>query len=250
MSSSDELVQKYFGRYHEAYRNSAPHAHGHDLTHLIEMLHLTPNSLVLDAACGTGHTALALARQGHRVIGLDVTQEMLAEAESLAQQNHLEIQWVQGTVHHLPWEDNTFDAITCRRAAHHFSDLARFLEEARRVLKPGTFLAISDMTAPSDAIDWLNQLERYRDASHEAARSANEWARLITEAGFDLMTLGVSVEVMTAEQWLAPVPADSEEGQQAMQFLTYHPPSTIFSHNQFHKYRLIMAVMKPLPSWD
>ncbi|OLZ12025.1 hypothetical protein BFX06_14580 [Sulfobacillus thermosulfidooxidans] len=244
VNSSDESVQEYFGRYHEAYRNSESHARGQDLARLIEILHLAPKSLVLDAACGTGHTALELARQGHHVIGLDVTREMLEEAESLAQQSHLSIQWVQGNVHHLPWEPDTFDAITCRRAAHHFSDLAHFLREAKRVLKPGGHLGISDMTAPSDAIEWLNQLERYRDGSHEAARSANEWAHLIAEAGLDLVTLNVSAEIMTAEQWLAPVPPDSHEGHQTLMFLADHPPATIFRNGQFYKYRLILAAVK------
>ncbi|PSR32954.1 MAG: methyltransferase type 11 [Sulfobacillus benefaciens] len=244
MQSSDSLITSYFGRYHAAYRTSERHAHGSDLAHLIDSLHLQPNSLVLDAACGTGHTTLALASRGHRVVGMDMTPEMVHEAQDLAQSRGLSASWIIGNVDQLPWDPQTFDAVTCRRAAHHFQNLQSFLREAHRVLKPGGVLGISDMTAPTSAIDWLNQLETLRDPSHQAARSANQWCTLLGESGYDVEYLQVSVEPMTPTEWLAPVSTDSLEGNQALTFMNDHAPASILSSDQFLKYRLIITAVK------
>lgn len=246
MDTSDEKITEYFGRYHAAYRDSARHAQGQDLSHLIEALDLAPQSQVLDAACGTGHTSLALAQQGHRVTGMDLTPEMLNEAKLLAGQKKLSVTWETGDVHQLPWPDQTFDAVTCRRAAHHFRDLPKFLAQVYRVLKPAGLLGISDMTAPSVAIDDLNQLERLRDSSHQRARSANQWAALVDQAGLDLRYLQVSVEPMLPTEWLSPVAAESSEGIQAMAYLhsTNVAPGLLVNGN-FHKYRIILVALKP-----
>ncbi len=244
MPLSDSKITSYFGRYHAAYRTSDHHAHGSDLTRLINCLELQPNSVVFDAACGTGHTALALASRGHQVIGMDMTPEMVQDAQDLAEKRGLSISWLIGNVEQLPWEPQTFDAITCRRAAHHFQNLPLFLREAHRVLKPGGVLGISDMTAPSSAIDWLNQLEKLRDPSHHAARSANEWCALLGKAGYDLEYLQVSVEPMTPTEWLSPVSAESPEGSQALTFIDGHAPASILASGQLLKYRLVVTGVK------
>lgn len=245
MNSDNQKITQYFGRYHEAYLASPRHARGHDLDALIDGLELAPNSRVLDAACGTGHTTVALAERGHAVSGLDLTPEMLGTAEKLAKSRQVTIDWILGDVHHLSWPDNTFDAVTCRRAAHHFQDLGLFLAEVARVLKPGGRLGISDMTAPTPAIAGLNQLERFRDDSHYAARTANEWARLVGDHGLDLLILTVQAEPMTPEEWLSPVPVDSTEGQNALRLL-HNPtfPPGILLNGQFIKHRLILVGVK------
>lgn len=245
MNSDNQKITQYFGRYHEAYLASPRHARGHDLDTLIDSLELAPNSRVLDAACGTGHTTVALAERGHEVLGLDLTPEMLGTAKTLADSRSVTIDWILGDVHQLPWPDNTFDAVTCRRAAHHFQHLGQFLGEAARVLKPSGRLGISDMTAPSPAISGLNQLERFRDDSHYSARTANEWAHLVADQGLDLQTLLVTTEPMTPNEWLSPVSPDSLEGQDALQLL--HDPSFpqgILLNGQFIKHRLILVAVK------
>ncbi len=245
MNRDNQKITQYFSRYSEAYLTSPRHARGQDLESLIEALQLAPESLALDAACGTGHTAVALARKGHRVWGLDLTPEMLEAAETLSQSHQASVTWVLGDVHQLPWPDNTFDAVACRRAAHHFTDLDLFLSEVHRVLKPGGRLGISDMTAPSDAIDGLNQLERFRDNSHFAARAANEWAQLVAAHRLDLITLFVNTEPMTPNEWLSPVAPTSVEGQQALQRLQDPSfPKSILVEGQFIKYRMILTAIK------
>jgi ubiquinone/menaquinone biosynthesis C-methylase UbiE len=58
------------------------------------------------------------------VIGVDLTPEMLAEAERLRVERSItNVSFETADAHDLPFEDNRFQFVTCRRAAHHFSDL-------------------------------------------------------------------------------------------------------------------------------
>lgn len=153
---------RFFSRHHAAYRTSASHRAGADLARLIERLDLPPASYILDAATGTGHTAIKLASFGHRVTGIDITPEMLAEARALAAESQVSCEWLLGDVSRLAFPDASFDAVTCRRAAHHFLDVPRFLRESFRLIRPGGRLGITDMTAPETAIAALNRLETLR----------------------------------------------------------------------------------------
>ncbi|POB11737.1 methyltransferase type 11 [Sulfobacillus sp. hq2] len=246
MNESNQKIRDFFSQHHHDYQQSAAHARGADLRELLTQLAMATGAQILDAACGTGHTALAAAAQGYKVTGLDLTPAMLEEGRAVAKQQGLAVEWVVGDVHHLPWPEGTFDAVTCRRAAHHFRDLPKFLQECLRVLRAGGHLGISDMTAPSHAVADLNEIERLRDTSHWAARSANEWAQLLADVGFDLIYLRVSEEVMSPQQWLSPVLPESQPGHAALQRLESPDLAPgIVVKGQFIKYRLVAVAKKP-----
>jgi SAM-dependent methyltransferase len=98
---------------------------------------------VLDVACGTGVVAITAARAGARVSGLDLTPELLARARENAQLANVEIDFREGDVEQLPFEDATFD-VTLSQFGHMFAprpDVA--LGEMLRVLKPGGTIAFS-----------------------------------------------------------------------------------------------------------
>jgi demethylmenaquinone methyltransferase / 2-methoxy-6-polyprenyl-1,4-benzoquinol methylase len=99
---------------------------------------------VLDACCGTGDFAIAAARAGGRVTGLDFSEEMLARARRKAPG----IDWLQGDLLELPFPDERFDAATVGFGVRNVQDLQRALSELRRVLRPGGGLAILEITQP------------------------------------------------------------------------------------------------------
>ena len=82
MSSVTEQVKQQFGAVAEAYVNSSFHASGPDLALLVESAGFTGNECVIYLGCGAGHTALACARKASRVIGIDVTPEMIRLAQA------------------------------------------------------------------------------------------------------------------------------------------------------------------------
>ena len=104
-----------------------------------------PGNRVLDAACGTGDLAIADRRAGAaHVTGLDFSEQMLARARRKA----ADVEWVQGDLLALPFEDGSFDAATVGFGVRNVDDLSLALRELRRVLRPGGRLAILEITQP------------------------------------------------------------------------------------------------------
>ena len=112
-----------------------------------------PGDAVLDAACGTGDLAVLAARAGARVTGLDFSEAMLARARRKAP----ELEWVQGDLLALPFDDSTFDAATVGFGVRNVADLPRALLELRRVLRPGGRLAILEITQPRGPL-WFDRV--------------------------------------------------------------------------------------------
>ena len=103
-----------------------------------------PGDDVLDACCGTGDLAIAGARRGGRVTGLDFSERMLERAARKAPA----LEWVRGDVLATPFADGSFDAVTVGFGVRNVDDLGGALEELRRVLRPGGRLGILEITRP------------------------------------------------------------------------------------------------------
>jgi len=103
-----------------------------------------PGDAVLDACCGTGDLAVAGARGGGRVTGLDFSEPMLERARRKAP----ELEWIRGDLLELPFADASFDAATVGFGVRNVDDLQRALSELRRVLRAGGRLGILEITRP------------------------------------------------------------------------------------------------------
>jgi demethylmenaquinone methyltransferase/2-methoxy-6-polyprenyl-1,4-benzoquinol methylase len=107
-----------------------------------------PGDKVLDSCCGTGDLAIAVARAGGRVTGLDFSERMLERARGKAP----ELEWVQGDALALPFADESFDAATVGFGVRNLADLEAGLRELARVLRPGGRLAVLEITRPRGAL--------------------------------------------------------------------------------------------------
>jgi demethylmenaquinone methyltransferase/2-methoxy-6-polyprenyl-1,4-benzoquinol methylase len=106
---------------------------------------VSPGDRVLDACCGTGDLAIAARRHGATdVVGLDFSAQMLERARHKAP----EIEWLQGDVLALPFEDASFDSATVGFGIRNVDDLEAGVRELRRVLRSGGRLAILEITTP------------------------------------------------------------------------------------------------------
>lgn len=88
---------------------------------------------VLDMGTGTGRAALALARLGAHVTGLDASSDMLKVARARAVQEGLAIDFAEGDIHRLDFPDRAFDAVVCLRVLMHVPDWRKALGELCRV---------------------------------------------------------------------------------------------------------------------
>jgi ubiquinone/menaquinone biosynthesis C-methylase UbiE len=115
---------------------------------LIERTSPTAGEAVLDAACGTGIVArLAAERMTRgRIVGLDLNPGMLAVARSTPRMGP-SIEWIEGSVLDLPFDDSSFDLVLCQLGLQFFPDRPKAVREMRRVLNPRGRLALSVFSA-------------------------------------------------------------------------------------------------------
>jgi demethylmenaquinone methyltransferase/2-methoxy-6-polyprenyl-1,4-benzoquinol methylase len=111
----------------------------------IRALGVSSGSLVLDVACGTGDLCRELARAGFRPLGTDLSFGMLAAARTDAPLVH-------GDALQLPLPDASVDALTCGFALRNFTDLAGFLAEAARVVRPGGRIGLLEVAEPPNRL--------------------------------------------------------------------------------------------------
>ena len=142
---------------------------------VVELAHVGPGQRALDLCCGTGDLALALARGGADVVGLDFSEPMLAVARQRLQRaqarrgNHaaqvlaasagpahasllLRVQFLHGDALRLPFPDAEFHAVTVGYGLRNLSDWVAGLREMARVAKPGARLIVLDFGKPTNAL--------------------------------------------------------------------------------------------------
>ncbi|MFC0472058.1 class I SAM-dependent methyltransferase [Halalkalibacter kiskunsagensis] len=182
-------VKAQFGKNASNYMTSKTHANGNDLRKLMEVANLKGNEYVLDIATGGGHVANALAPLVREVVALDLTNEILEVAKSFIESNgNSNVAFVQGDAEQLSFDDETFDIVTCRIAAHHFPDISAFVREAFRVVKAEGALLLIDNVAPErdDFDQFYNKIEKDRDHSHHRAWKKTEWYHKLEVTGFEI----------------------------------------------------------------
>ncbi|MEX2349417.1 MAG: bifunctional demethylmenaquinone methyltransferase/2-methoxy-6-polyprenyl-1,4-benzoquinol methylase UbiE [Flavobacteriaceae bacterium] len=112
---------------------------------------INPES-VLDIATGTGDLAISFAKFDiPKIVGFDLSEGMLAVArKKVADQNIADkIEFLQGDSEAMPFEDNSFDAITVAFGVRNFEDLEKGLSEILRVLKPGGTFVVLETSVPT-----------------------------------------------------------------------------------------------------
>ncbi|MFF2014646.1 methyltransferase domain-containing protein [Paenibacillus sp. NPDC058177] len=225
-------VQQQFGKNAEKYVTSVRHAKGEDLTLLVSAAQATKEMTVLDIATGGGHVANALAPLVKQVTALDLTQEMLNSAKVFIEGNgHGNVEFVKGDAEQLPFEDASFDIVTCRIAAHHFPNVPAFLREAYRVLKPGGKLQLIDNVSPEDGRlgEFYNEVERLRDRSHVRALSKSEWIGQLEQTHFQLDALICFQKPFEFQSWCQRMGLTPEEqGEVKAEFIKAEPATWEF----------------------
>jgi len=179
-------AQQQFDRQSERYGKGHVLSDVSDIRQALGRLTWLNPGRALDVATGAGHTGLYLASVGWQVTLADISSAMLERAAAAARERGLRVETRQHAAETFPYADGIFDLVTCRVAAHHFSDPPAFVRETARVLKPdGAFLLIDGSIEDGQPVaeDWAHAVEKLRDPSHHRLLSQGAWTKLCQDAG-------------------------------------------------------------------
>ncbi|MHB0858893.1 MAG: class I SAM-dependent methyltransferase, partial [Anaerolineae bacterium] len=123
----------------------------------------------LDVGTGTGHFAVELASRGLQVVGIDVSEAMLA----IARAREAHVTWQRGQAEALPFEDGAFPLVLSVTALEFVSDAKRALEEMFRVTAPGGRLVVAVLNREST---WGRMYERSAREPGSPFRGAHLYA--------------------------------------------------------------------------
>jgi SAM-dependent methyltransferase len=113
---------------------------------VVERAGVEPGMDVLDVACGTGNASLPAARAGARVTGLDFAPGLLEIARERAADAMVEIEFLEGDVQELPFDDASFDRVVSTFGHMFAPDHPRTAAEMKRVLRPEGVIAVACWT--------------------------------------------------------------------------------------------------------
>jgi SAM-dependent methyltransferase len=152
---------------------------------VLDRLALPPAASVLDAGCGSGRTLDELRRYGE-THGLELNPLGVAAARS---RGHHDVR--EGPLEAIPFEDSSFDLVTCLDVIEHTDDDVVSLRELRRVTRPGGWLVV---TVPAHPALWSRHDEvnrhrrRYTRRTLRRAAEAAGW-RVVRRTGFNVVYL-------------------------------------------------------------
>lgn len=215
IADKQTIVQIFDGAA-ETYDRAGPSLFRQFGARLVELMDVPAGARVLDVGTGTGAILLAAAQRvgpGGQVVGIDVSNEMLGEANRAASAAGLSnAQLGRMDAEYLEFPDHFFDAVTCGFALFFASSMPRALREMRRVLRPGGLVGVSLWgKAPFDPA-WKLFAEQVRKYEVEVrmpqkvAYSPEEAQALLSGSGFaevQLTSERAEVVYATEEDWWA-----------------------------------------------
>src|SRR6478752_3488496 len=114
--------------------------------HLCETADLQAGWRVLDVATGSGNAAIAAARRGCEVVGIDYVPALLRRGRVRAAAEHLDVRFVEGDAEELRFPDASFDAVISIYGVMFAPDHRRAAAELARVCRPGGRIALASWT--------------------------------------------------------------------------------------------------------
>ena len=155
---------------------------------------------ILDIGCGIGGPARYMARRfGCRVTGIDLTPEFCDVARRLGRITGLEgrVDIHEGSALDLPFPDDNFDGAYCQNVSMNITDRARQHAEAFRVIRPGGFFALSDLTLAEPGAPVVYPTPWSSDGTHSFLETADETRNSLSATGFEVVSMWDNTEAAT-----------------------------------------------------
>jgi ubiquinone/menaquinone biosynthesis C-methylase UbiE len=229
LNAAQQASRDQFEKQSDRYGKSHILVDTSDVAAGLEGLSFSPGATALDVATGGGHTALYLASLGLKVTASDISPAMLANACKLAEERGFTLETQLHEAERFPYADAAFDLVTCRVAAHHFSDREAFLRETVRVLKPGGYFLLIDGSVPDgepEAEEWIHHVEKFRDPSHGRFLSPSSWQALCVTVGLTVQNCQLLPLKQPDLEWYFQTAATSLENREKVRSLVTAAPES------------------------
>jgi len=168
---------------------------------VIDQIGVAAGQDVLDVGTGTGgNVAIPAALRGARVVGLDVTPELLEGARERADDAGVDVEWVEGDAQHLPFDDARFDRVISTFGAMFAPDHRRAAAELVRVCRPGGLVAMTTWSNSGFAGEIFKLTGRYLPPPPDGVQSPPAWgADAHVEETFGAAGATPKIEHMTVD---------------------------------------------------
>jgi SAM-dependent methyltransferase len=183
------------------------------LERLVRFADLPPESLLLDSGCGPGLVSGAFLAGGHRVVGVDLSAEMVARARRRCAEFGERVRFEQRSLFD-PALRGPFDAAVSRYVLHHTPDPAAFVHRQVELLRPGGVLILCDHTTDPEpaAARHHHWLEVARDRTHVRNLTTGGLADLLAAAGLEELRLVEEPFTLDFDEWFdRGTPAEAKE---------------------------------------
>ncbi|MDQ2053292.1 MULTISPECIES: class I SAM-dependent methyltransferase [Halobellus] len=144
---------------------------------------------VLEIACGTGRFTVMLAERGANIVGLDISNAMLAQGREKARQAGVDdhIEFLRGDAARLPFPDNHFDAVFAMRFFHLAETPAKFIAEMARVSKDIVFFDTFNEQSTRVVYNWLLPMGSHLYSSDQVERLLDGAGLSMVDAAHDFL---------------------------------------------------------------
>ena len=190
---------------------------------LVAAAHLAGNERVLDIATGPGYIAEAFAGAAREVVGVDLTDAMLAIAkERTAARGICNVFFRAADAQHLSFENGSFDVVVCRLALHHLQKPLQVLREMARVCRAGGTVLVEDIYASElpERAAYQDRWEILRDPSHVRTLPLSELLQLFRDAGLETDAVSTADDLTPeVERWLATTKVPPERAGEVRRLL-------------------------------
>jgi len=188
---------------------------------LVEAIDVRPGQRVLDVAAGTGNASLPAAARGAQVTASDLTPELLDVGRRRAEQQGLDLEWVEADAEHLPFDDGSYDvvmsAIGAMFAPHH----QQAADELIRVCRPGGTIGLLSWTPEGMLGALFRTMKPFAAPPPPGAQPPPLWG---SEEHLQAL-VGGRVEFTTLRREILEITAFPDRYDYARHFTTFYGPT-------------------------
>jgi len=218
VAQHNDVIRESFTTQAEAFAANPWVTDEERIRRLVAAARLTGDERVLDIATGPGYIAEALAGAAREVVGVDLTDAMLAIAKERTKERGISnVTFQAADAQNLPFENGAFDVVVCRLALHHFLKPLQVLREMARVCLAGGTVLVEDIYASEhpERAAFQDRWEKLRDPSHVRTLPVSELLQLFRDADLETDKVTTADDLTPeVERWMATTRVTPERAKE------------------------------------